>query len=42
MPAVGKAVHGTIGYHVKAGKHDLTEFDWQRYMNFADKQLAGK
>ena len=39
MPPVDQPVMGTIGYHVRTGKHDLTEYDWQRYMDFADKHL---
>lgn len=36
----GKAYHdGTIGYHLAPGDHDLTRFDWQCYMDFADKHL---
>jgi len=40
MPAVDKPVHGTIGYHVRTGKHDVTDFDWKQYMDFADKAWA--
>lgn len=36
-PAPNEAVGDSIGYHNRTGKHDITEFDWQRYMDFADK-----
>ncbi len=42
MPKVDQPVHGTIGYHCRTGRHNLTEYDWQRYMDFADKHLDGK
>ena len=38
-PEVNQPVHGGIGYHVRAGKHDVTEFDWQQYLDFADQHL---
>jgi hypothetical protein len=37
MPEVNKPVMGTIGYHVRSGKHNLTQYDWQQYIAFADK-----
>ncbi len=38
-PPVGTSVQGGIGYHVRAGKHDVTLFDWMQYLDFADKHL---
>jgi len=38
-PPVDTSVQGGIGYHVRTGKHDVTDFDWQQYLAFADKHL---
>ena len=40
MPAINHPVHGTIGYHIRSGKHDVTDFDWQNYLDFADQHFA--
>ncbi len=40
MPAVNQPAMGAIGYHLRTGGHDLTEYDWQRYMDFADRHFG--
>jgi hypothetical protein len=39
MPPVDHPVGDTIGYHVRTGDHDITEFDWRQYLDFADRHL---
>jgi len=36
MPAVSQPAMGTVAYHIRPGKHDVTAYDWERYMDFAD------
>jgi hypothetical protein len=44
MPPVNRPVHGIIGYHIRTGQHDVTDYDWEQYLDFADKHFrrAGK
>lgn len=36
MPGLHQPVGQTIRYHIRAGKHDVTLYDWQQYLGFAD------
>lgn len=37
MPGLHQPVGNTIRYHIRAGKHDVTQYDWQQFLNFADE-----
>jgi hypothetical protein len=39
MPDFDQSVGDFVGYHVRTGDHDVTAFDWQRYMDFADRHF---
>lgn len=40
MPALHEPVMTTLGYHIRAGEHDVTAYDWEQYLAFADEQLG--
>ena len=40
MPPVNEPIQTDVGYHIRTGKHDVTDFDWTQYLNFADKHLS--
>ena len=37
MPAENLPVGNMVGYHVKTGKHSLTAYDWEQYLNQGEK-----
>lgn len=42
MPLPNTSIGQTIGYHIREGKHDILIYDWEQYMNFADKHFKIK
>ncbi|MGA0132911.1 MAG: acetylxylan esterase [Opitutales bacterium] len=42
FPEVGRPVGLSVGYHVRAGKHDVTAEDWANYLDFADRNMKAR
>ena len=40
MPPMNSPIHSTIAYHVRSGEHNLTSYDWERYLDFADQRFG--
>jgi len=36
MPELSSPIMNSVGYHIRPGRHDVTLYDWERYMDFAD------
>jgi len=39
MPLVHQPIMETLGFHIRAGKHDVTAYDWDQFLKFADLRL---
>jgi hypothetical protein len=42
MPGLNQPVGERVRYHIRSGKHDVTAYDWQQYLAFADTWLGRK
>jgi len=42
MPGINQPIGGSIGYHIRPGKHGIKLYDWERYMDFADRHMAAQ
>lgn len=39
MPPLNQPIMHDIGFHYRSGKHQITPFDWDQYVKFADMHL---
>ena len=39
MPGVNSPIQNTVAYHIRTGKHDVTEYDWEQYIKWAVEQF---
>lgn len=42
VPPVHAPAGGALRYHIRAGAHDLTPYDWEQYLAFADEWMKAK
>ncbi|MDO4550882.1 MAG: hypothetical protein Q4C96_06480 [Planctomycetia bacterium] len=40
LPPLNTSVGGKIGYHIRTGKHGVTDFDWTQFLRFAKKHFS--
>lgn len=40
QPAIDTPVGDSIAYHVRTGKHDVTDYDWEQYLKFVKRHFG--
>ncbi len=40
QPGLHQPIMHRVGYHIRAGIHDVTCYDWSRYLDFCDRHFA--
>lgn len=40
LPAVDEPIRGVQAYHIRSGRHDVTDYDWQQYLRFAGEHFG--
>ncbi len=41
MPGINTPIIHTLAFHIRSGKHEVTAFDWDQFLTFADSNLRG-
>ena len=41
MPAADRPILSRIAFHLRTGAHDITDWDWDNYIRWADRYVAG-
>ncbi|TLU96476.1 glucuronyl esterase domain-containing protein [Dyadobacter sediminis] len=39
FPALNQSVYAQVGFHIRPGGHDVTNFDWIQFLNFSNLHL---
>jgi hypothetical protein len=42
MPPLDQPIMRTIAYHIRTGRHEVTSFDWDQFLAFADMHLRAR
>lgn len=40
MPRLNQPIMHTLGFYYRTGKHEVTAYDWEQFIKFADMHLT--